>query len=103
MTRIASPEPLVWRFDGPLAGCLAEAEDALRRAIPLLGDVSRVALRIDLSLPALKARVDAGDALQPGWSRFLDRVGRCGLPGAPRVRPLRAAGPLLTLVVAYRP
>ena len=102
MKREAVPQPLVWTFDGPLAGCLADAEDSLRRTIPLLGDVSRVALLIDLSLPALKARVEAGDALQPAWSRFLERIGRCGLPAAPRVRPLRGAGPLLTLVLAYR-
>jgi hypothetical protein len=57
---------------------------------------------IELSLPALKTRVDAGDSLQPAWSYFIGALGRYGLPAAPRVRQLRASGPLLTLVVAYR-
>ena len=96
------PEPLVWTFDGPLEACLADAEDTLRRAISLVGDVSRVAVLFDLALPALKRRVDAGDTLQPAWSRFLARIGHYGLPASPRVRPLRGAGPLLTLIVAYR-
>ena len=56
------PAPLVWTFDGPFERCLADLEDTLRRAIVLVGDVSRVALLIDLSLPALLARVAAGDA-----------------------------------------
>ena len=96
------PAPLVWTFDGPFERCLADLEDTLRRAIVMVGDVSRVALLIDLSLPALQRRVDAGDAVQPAWGRFLERIGRYGLPAAPRVRHLRAAGPLATLVVAYR-
>jgi hypothetical protein len=96
------PEPLVWTFDGRIEACLADAEDTLRRAIQLVGDVSRIAVVVDLGLPALKQRVDAGDALQPAWSRFIERVGRYGLPAAPRVRPLRGAAPLLTLIVAYR-
>lgn len=98
----ALPEPLVWTFDGPIAACLADAEDTLRRAISLVGDVSRIAVLLDVALPALKQRVDAGDPLQPAFSRFLERVGRYGLPASPRVRPLRGAGPLLTLIVAYR-
>jgi len=97
------PAPLVWTFDGPLERCLADLEDALRRAILLVGDVSRVALLIDLSLPALLQRVRAGDALQPAWGEFVRRVGDdYGLPAFPRVRHLRAPGPLATLVVAYR-
>jgi hypothetical protein len=68
----------------------------------MLGGVSRVALLIDLSLPALKGRVEAGDALQPAWGRFLERLARYGLPALPRVRHLRRAGPLATLVIAYR-
>lgn len=97
------PAPLVWTFDGPLERCLADLEDALRRAILLVGDVSRVALLIDLSLPALLHRVRAGDALQPAWGEFVRRVGDdYGLPAFPRVRHLRAPGPLATLVVAYR-
>ena len=97
------PPPLVWSFDGPLDRCLADLEDALRRAILLVGDVSRIALLIDLSLPALLQRVRAGDALQPAWGDFVRRVGEdYGLPDLPRVRHLRTPGPLATLVVAYR-
>ena len=68
----------------------------------MLGDVSRVALLIDLSLPALKRRVEAGDSVQPAWGRFLERLARYGLPATPRVRHLRDAGPLATLVIGYR-
>jgi len=102
--RIAAnvPSPLVWTFDGPFERCLADVEDTLRRAIVLIGDVSRVALLIDLSLPALQQRLAAGDALQPAWGRLLERIARYGLPASPRVRHLRDAGPLLTLVIAYR-
>jgi len=54
-------------------------------------------------LPALKRRVDAGERIQPAWGRFLDRLAnRYGLPVPPRVRHVRTAGPLATLVVAYR-
>lgn len=98
----ALPDPLVWIFDGSFAECLADLEDTLRRAVVLVGDVSRIALLIDLSLPALKQRVAAGDALQPTWNRFLDRMAQYGLPTAPRVRHLRHPGPLATLVIAYR-
>jgi hypothetical protein len=96
------PPPLVWTFDGPFEVCLADLEDTLRRAIVMVGDVSRVALLIDLSLPALKQRVAAGDALQPAWDRFLERMQRYGLPEAPRVRHRTGAGPLATLVIGYR-
>jgi hypothetical protein len=98
----ALPAPLVWTFDGSFEDCLADLEDALRCAIVLVGDVSRVALLIDLSLPALKRRVEAGDALQPAWGQFLDRIARYGLPASPRVRHLRGGGPLATLVIGYR-
>ena len=99
----ALPPPLVWTFDGPFERCLGDLEDALRRALVLVGDVSRIALLIDLSLPALLLRVRAGDALQPAWSRFVERVSSdYGLPAFPHVRHLRTAGPLATLVVAYR-
>ena len=54
------PAPLVWTFDGPVEVCLADLEDTLRRAIVMVGDVSRVALLIEMSLPALKRRVEAG-------------------------------------------
>ena len=97
------PPPLVWTFDGPFERCLGDLEDALRRALVLVGDVSRIAVLVDLSLPALLVRVRAGDALQPAWERFLARVSSdYGLPKPPRVRQLRTAGPLATLVVAYR-
>ena len=96
------PEPLVWTFDGPIERCLADLEDTLRRAIVMVGGVSRVALLIDLSLPALQRRVLAGDALQPGWGRFQERLAGYGLPSPPRVRPLKSEGPLATLVIAYR-
>jgi len=98
----ALPAPLVWTFDGRFEDCLADIEDTLRRAIVMVGGVSRVALLIDLSLPALKQRVAAGDALQPAWGRFLERMAAYGLPAAPRVRHLVRAGPLATLVIAYR-
>ena len=63
----ALPAPLVWTFDGPFERCLDDLEDSLRRAIVLIGDVSRIALLIDLSLPALQQRVRAGDSCsRPG-------------------------------------
>ena len=95
--------PLVWSFDGAFATCLADVEDALRRAIVQVGDVASIAVLVELSLPALKRRVVAGDAIQPAWGAFLERLGsRYGLPAAPRVRYVPGAGPLATLVVAYR-
>jgi len=51
--------PLVWTFDGRFDRCLADAEDTLRRAIVLVGDVARAAVLIELSLPALQRRIDA--------------------------------------------
>ena len=102
MSEPALPAPLVWTFDGPFETCLADIEDTLRRAIVMLGGVSRVALLIDLSLPALKLRVEAGDAVQPAWGDFLERLARYGLPALPRVRHRRRAGVLATLVIAYR-
>ena len=97
------PTPLLWTFDGPFERCLGDMEDALRRAIILVGDVSRIALLIDISLPALQQRVRAGDAVQPAWGRFVERIAAAyGLPAFPRVRHLRAQGPLATLIVAYR-
>jgi hypothetical protein len=93
----------MWTFDGPFATCLADLEDALRRAIVQVGDVSPPAVLVELSLPALKRRVEAGDAVQPAWGQFLERLSdRYGLPTAPRVRHVRTAGPLAMLVVAYR-
>lgn len=101
-TSEAVAAPLVWTFDGHFDRCLADAEDTLRRAIVLVGDVARAAVLIELSLPALQRRFDAGDALQPAWGRFLGNIARYGLPAAPRVRHLRGEGHLVTLVVAYR-
>ncbi len=98
----ALPAPLVWVFDGPFERCLDDVDDSLRRAIVLIGDVARVAVLIDLSLPALLGRVRAGDAVQPAWGRFIERIAGYGLPTFPRVRHLRTPGPLATLVVAYR-
>ena len=100
--REALPAPLVWTFDGPFERCLADLDDTLRRALVMVGDAARLALLIDLSLPAIQQRVEAGDRLQPAWGLFLERIARYGLPAEPRVRPLRAAGPLATLVIAYR-
>ena len=95
--------PLTWTFDGPFAVCLTDVEDTLRRAIVQLGDISGVAIALDLSLPALAARVAAGDVIQPAWSRFLTRVSqRYGLPYPLRVRPRNDTGPLATLVIVYR-
>jgi hypothetical protein len=96
------PAPLVWAFDGSFAHCLADAEDALRRAIALVGDVARVAVLIELSLPALQQRVRAGDTVREPWMHFMDKLARYGLSDVPRVRHSRAAGPLVTLVFAYR-
>ena len=95
--------PLEWSFDGPFTTCLADLEDALRRAIVQIGDVSTLLVLIEISLPALKRRVEAGDRIQPAWGQFLERVsGRYGLPSAPRTRHVRTDGPLAMLVVAYR-
>lgn len=95
--------PFVWTFDDTLADAIGDIEDTLRRAIVQLGDIGSIVVRIELSLPALERRVRAGEAIQPTWSRFLDRVSRqYGLPTPPQVRSHRAAGPLATLVVAYR-
>jgi hypothetical protein len=95
--------PLVWTFDGAFATCLADMEDALRRAIVQVGDVASIAVLIEISLPRLKRRVDAGDAIQPAWGQLLERMAdRYGLPAPPRVRPLDVEGPLATLVIAYR-
>jgi len=95
--------PLTWTFDGPFAVCLTDIEDTLRRAIVQLGDVSGIAVALDLSLPALAARVAAGDLIQPAWSRFLTRVSqRYGLPYPLRVRPHNDEGPLATLAIVYR-
>ena len=99
--RVAAP--LIWTFDGPFATCLSDMEDTFRRAIIQVGDVSRIAAQIDLSLPVLKARLDAGDSIQPAWGQFVDRLTqRYGLPAGPRVRHLKMAGPLATMVIAYR-
>jgi len=99
----ATDLPLVWTFDGRFANCLMDLEDTLRRAIVQVGDVSRVLVAIDLSLPALKTRMEAGDALQPAWGQFLQRIAsRYGLPTPPRVRYRKSAGPLTALVIAYR-
>lgn len=95
--------PLVWTFDGAFAASLADLEDAFRRALVRIGDVSRIAVMIELSLPALKSRLEAGDTIQPAWSQFLDAVTvRYGLPAAPRIRYLKTRAPLVTLVIAYR-
>jgi len=95
--------PLLWTFDGPLAVCLADVEDTLRRTIVQLGHVSGIAVGLDLSLPALAVRVKAGDAIQPAWGDFISRISRrYGLPAPPRVRHRNDTGPLVTLVVAYR-
>jgi hypothetical protein len=95
--------PLVWTYDGPFPVCLADVEDTLRRAIPQLGDVAALVAALDLSLPALAARVAAGDAIQPAWGAFLERTAQYGLPAPLRVRPRTDAGPLATLVLVYRP
>jgi len=95
--------PFVWTFDDSFADCLADIEDTLRRAIVQLGNVATIVVLLELSLPALRRRVDAGEPIQPAWKRFYERVSsRYGLPAPPRVRPFKGAGPLATLVVAYR-
>ena len=95
--------PLIWMFTGPFATCLSDMEDTFRRAIIQVGDVSRIAVQIDLSQPALKKRVDAGESIQPAWGQFVERLTqRYGLPTGPRVRHVKMAGPLATMVIAYR-
>lgn len=95
--------PLIWTFNGPFAVCLTDIEDTLRRAIVQLDDVAGVAVALDLSLPALAARVAAGDGIQPTWSAFLARVAQhYGLPCPLRVRHRKDLGPLATLVIVYR-
>ena len=95
--------PLTWAFDGRFPGSLADLEDTLRRTIVQVGDVSRVLVVIELSLPALKVRMAAGDTIQPAWGEFLARVtSRYGLPAAPRLRYLTHDAPLLMMVIAYR-
>jgi hypothetical protein len=95
--------PLVWTFDSAFVACLADIEDTLRRAIVQVGDVAAVAVLIEVSLPALKQRVDAGEAIQPAWGQFIERLSdRYGLPAPPRLRLVKTPGPLATLVVAYR-
>ncbi len=95
--------PLLWTFDGPLAVCLSDVEDTLRRTIVQLDDVSGIAVGVDVSLPALATRVKAGDAIQPAWASFMSRISqRYGLPAPLRVRHRNDTGPLITLVVAYR-
>ena len=71
------PAPLVWTFDGRFETCLLDIEDTLQR-------------------------LAKGDRLQPAWRLFLERLDRYGLPSAPRIRHRPHAGPLATLVVAYR-
>ena len=102
--RNGAPEgPFVWTFDGPFGICLCDMEDTLRRAIVQVGDVARIAVMIELSLPALRSRVQAGEAIQPAWSHFLDAMtSRYGLPAAPRVRYSKTRAALATLVLAYR-
>ena len=60
----------------------------------MVGDVvARRAADRPVAAGAASARVDAGDALQPAWGRFLERSPRYGLPALPRVRHLRTRGP----------
>lgn len=99
----ALPPLQVWAFDGPFERCLADLEDTLRRSIVRLGGASRVAVLIELSLPALKQRVSMGDAVQPAWQHFLERMAGYGLPASPRVRHRLQPGPLATLVIGHRP
>ena len=99
----ALPPLQVWAYDGPFERCLADLEDTLRRSIVRLGSAARIVVLIELSLPALKQRVSMGDAVQPAWSRFLERMQGYGLPASPRVRHRLQPGPLATLVIGYRP
>lgn len=95
--------PLTWAFDGRFPASLADLEDTLRRAIVQVGDVARVLVVIELSLPALHARVVAGDPIQPAWGDFLARVAsRYGLPVPPRLRYVTRDAPLLVMIIAYR-
>ena len=84
------PAPLVWTFDGPFERCLDDLDDSLRRAIVLIGDVSRVALLIDLSLPALLARVARRRPRAAGLGPLHRAHRRLRPADLPRVRHLRA-------------
>jgi len=66
--------PLVWVFDGPFATCLADLEDALRRALVQVGDVAAIAV------PAMRSS-RRGDDLSSGC------------PFATGCRPRRACDP----------
>src|SRR5436309_3264436 len=77
----------------------------MRRAIVQVGDIAGIVVLIEISLPALKQRVGAGQSIQPAWRQFMERLSdpdRYGLPTPPRVRHVRSVGPLATLVLAYR-
>ena len=101
--RAGAEGPFVWTFDGPFRVCLNDMEDTFRRALVQIGDVARIVVMIELSLPALRARVHAGDAIQPAWRDFLDALmSRYGLPAAPHVRYSKTRAALATLVIAYR-
>jgi hypothetical protein len=77
-------------------------EDALRRAIVQVGDVSSIVVQIELSLRRsaprrCRRRHPAGVGTISG--RAFDRY---GLPSAARCERWIAKGPLATLVIAYR-
>jgi hypothetical protein len=74
-------------------------EDTLRRLIVQLGEVAAISVLIELSLPALKRRIDAGDAIQPAWGEFLDRLVQRWTARSCARAPLRDDGPLAILVV----
>jgi hypothetical protein len=77
-------------------------EDTLRRAIVQVGDVADSRYG-GIVASGVTLTCGAGDAIQPAWGRFLESVtSRYGLPATPRVRHLKAQGPLATLVIAYR-
>ena len=101
--RRALPAPLVWTFDGPFERCLADLDDTLRRALVLVGDVvaGRAADRPLAAGAAAACRGRRPRCSRPGAASS-NASPRYGLPAEPRVRHLRAAGPLATLVVAYR-
>src|SRR5207245_718966 len=81
--------PLLWTFDGPFITCLYDLEDALRRAIVQVGDVSRIAILLELSLPRMHARIQSGESILATvyrrrhacvMSRPTGRWSRCSLP-----------------------
>ena len=94
----------MWTFDGAFAECLADMEDALRRAIVQVGDVASIAVLIEISLPDAEAsrrrrRCDPAGVGADAWSGCRSGTDCRRRRGCAH---LDVEGPLATLVIAYR-